>query len=105
MSTVTTAGKGVMTCRASCSWRWKTPWSIPASPGSSWPPLRAWAISTRSSSGELPSSNSASGSMPIRRSIQFETALSAVMNGRIPRSKRMSGRAIRRAIRSALTIA
>ena len=38
-STVTTAGIGVITWRASCSCRWKTPASIPASPGSSWPPV------------------------------------------------------------------
>ena len=39
MSTVTTAGIGVITWRASCSCRWKTPVSIPASPGSSLPPV------------------------------------------------------------------
>jgi len=38
-STVTTAGAGVMTCRACCSCRWKTPVSMPASPGSSLPPV------------------------------------------------------------------
>ena len=33
-STVTTAGMGVITCRASCSCSSKTPESMPASPGS-----------------------------------------------------------------------
>ncbi len=37
-STVTTAGIGVITSRTCCSWKWKTPESIPASPGSSSPP-------------------------------------------------------------------
>ena len=59
-STVTTAGIGVITWRASCSCRWKTPLSMPASPASSLPPARAWPIRMRSSSGVAPSSDAAS---------------------------------------------
>ena len=104
-STVTTAGAGVMTWRACCSCRWKTPVSIPASPGSSLPPVSDWAISTLSSSGEPPSSNSPVLEMPISRRIPFETALSRWMNGLKARVNSCSGRAIRRATGSALLIA
>ena len=55
-STVMTAGAGVMTWRACCSCRWKTPVSIPASPGSSLPPVIDWWMSMRISSGVSPSS-------------------------------------------------
>ena len=104
-STVTTAGIGVITWRASCSCRWKTPCSIPASPGSSLPPTRAWAMSTRSSSGLPPSSNSALGLTPSARSIPLDARLSPEMNGRIALLNQMSGRATRSATGSALTIA
>ena len=53
-STVTTAGIGVITWRASCSCRWKTPVSMPASPRSMCPPAWDSAISRLSSSGEPP---------------------------------------------------
>ena len=39
VSTVITAGAGVITWRACCSCRWKTPVSIPASLASSLPPV------------------------------------------------------------------
>ena len=57
VSTVITAGAGVITWRACCSCRWKTPVSIPASPASSLPPVTDSWISTRSSSGDSPSSS------------------------------------------------
>ena len=76
-STVTTAGIGVITWRASCSCRWKTPESIPASPGSSLPPVRACAISARSSSGVAPSSAICVGvDAEAARRIQFDASLS-----------------------------
>ena len=105
MSTVTTAGIGVITWRASCSCRWKTPESIPASPGSSFPPraLRAM-ISLRSSADET-SSNSARGSTPTRRRIAFEAELSAQISGLSATRNQCSGRATRSAVRSAWTIA
>ena len=105
MSTVTTAGIGVMTWRACCSCRWKTPVSIPASPGSRWPPACAWAMIARTSSGVEPSSKSWSPLMPSGRSSALEALLSRWMNGRMTLLKRSSGRAHQRATRSALTIA
>ena len=75
-STVTTAGIGVITWRACCSCRWKTPESIPASPGSSFPPRVLRAMIIFRSSEELTSSNSARGSTPTRRRIQFDAVLS-----------------------------
>ena len=75
-STVTTAGAGVMTWRASCSCRWKTPVSIPASPGSRLPPVSDCAMSTLSSSGVPPSSNlplvrmPISAQHPVRRAVE-----------------------------------
>jgi hypothetical protein len=104
-STVTTAGIGVITCRACCSCRWKTPWSIPASPGSRWPPVCARAISTRSDPGVWPSSMAVSGLMRTRRRMPFEVQFKAAMNGRIPRLNQFSGRATRLATPSAWTIA
>ena len=104
VSTVTTAGIGVMTCRASCSWRWKTPSSIPDSPGSSWPPARAWPMSIRSSSGVAPSVMAASGLIRPARSSPFAAPLSAEMNGFITVVNAFSGRATKIAVRSALTI-
>ena len=72
MSTVTTAGIGVITWRACCSCRWKTPDSIPASPGSSFPPRELRAMSSFRSSADETSSNSARGSTPTSRRIAFE---------------------------------
>jgi len=104
-STVTTAGNGVITWRASCSCRWKTPWSIPASPASRWPPVWAWAMRKRSSSGLEPSSSSACASMRMSRSSVFAAPLRSAMKGRIAVLNQSSGRATMRATRSALTIA
>ena len=66
-STVTTAGIGVMTWRASCSCSSKTPESIPASPGSRCPPWSDCVMSSFSSSEEPASSLTASGSTPRSR--------------------------------------
>ena len=80
-STVTTAGAGVMTWRACCSCRWKTPVSIPASPGSSLPPVIDCWISILISSGVSPSSK-LSVRIPSSRRMPLEVALSSAMNGR-----------------------
>ena len=103
-STVTTAGIGVITWRACCSCRWKTPESIPASPGSSLPPWALWAISSLRSSEELASSNSARGSTPTSRSIAFDAELSSQIRNQRLRLKSSSGRAVRRTVASACTI-
>ena len=85
--TVTTAGIGVITSRASCSWRWKTPPSITASPGSRLPPLAdVWMISLRSS--EVCFSPRSLGSTPSSRAIAFETPLRAIVNGALITSNR-----------------
>ena len=104
-STVTTAGAGVITWRASCSWRWKTPESIPASPGSSWPPVSDCAISTLSSSGDSPSSNSPAVRIPRSRRIPLEVVLSTAMNGLKTLANTSSGVAIQRETGSAFWIA
>ena len=77
VSTVITAGAGVITWRACCSCRWKTPVSIPASFGSSLPPVSDSWISTRSSSGVSPSSSWPEVRTPSRRRIPFDAAFSA----------------------------
>ena len=106
VSTVTTAGIGVMTWRASCSCRWKTPESIPASPGSSAPPCALCAISSFSSSAFWASSNSARGSVRSRRRIQFDSAVQEPdRTGCITTKKNWRPPAVRRAIGSACTIA
>ena len=79
--------------------------SIPASPGSSLPPVSDCAISSLSSSGEPPSSNSPELRMPISRSIQFDAPLSSTTAGLNTRVNSSSGRAILRATPSALLIA
>ena len=81
MSTVTTAGIGVITCRASCSCRWKTPREHPALAGVRAPPVEDSAISRLSSSGPASSSAICSGRTPSSRRIAFEVALSATMKG------------------------
>ena len=81
MSTVTTAGIGVITCRASCSCRWKTPESIVASSSSSMPPASDSRISRLSSSGDPPREMRRSGSTPSTPSIAFEATVSTTMNG------------------------
>ncbi len=103
-STVTTAGIGVITSRASCSCRWKTPPSIPASPGSSVPPiLELSMICFRSS--EVWRSSRSFGLTPKRRTIALENALSAIVTGAVATRNQFSGRETRRAVRSALAIA
>ena len=96
-STVTIAGAGVITWRASCSCRWKTPVSIPASPGSSLPPVSDCWIRTLSSSGVSPSSRLPLVRTPITRRIAFDVPLSSTMNGWKTRVNRWSGRATNRA--------
>ena len=103
-STVTTAGIGVITWRACCSCRWKTPESILPSPGSILPPWALCAISSFRSSELLASSNSARGSTPMRRRMALEAELSDQINGDSARLKSSSGRAVRRTVASALTI-
>ena len=103
-STVTTAGIGVITSRASCSCRWKTPRSITASPGSRSPPTADWEmISFRSS--EVCFSSMSAGRIPNRRRIALETLVSAQVNGAVTVRNRSSGRARRRALPSARVIA
>ena len=80
-STVTTAGIGVITSRASCSCRWKTPPSIPASPGSRVPPIFELSMICFRSSAVWCSSMSV-GSTPKRRTIALEIALSTRITGR-----------------------
>ena len=99
-STVTIAGAGVMIWRASCSCRWKTPVSIPASPASSLPPVSDCWISTLSSSGVSPSSSAPAVLTPISRRIAFDAQFSSAMNGWKTRVKMSSGRATKRATRS-----
>ena len=101
---MTTAGIGVITWRACCSWRWKTPESILPSPGSILPPCALWAISSFRSSELLASSNSARGSTPMTRRIAFDAVLSNQMNGDSTFLKSSSGPAVRRTVASALTI-
>ena len=105
VSTVTTAGIGVITWRASCSCRWKTPDSMPASPGSSAPPCALCAIRSFSSSAFEASSNSARGSVRSKRRIQFDTLFRSRIAGRISTKKNCSRRAVLRAIGSGCTIA
>jgi hypothetical protein len=102
--TVTTAGIGVITSRASCSWRWKTPPSITASPGSRLPPFaELWMISLRSA--EVCFSDRSCGLTPNRRTTVFETKLRPIVNGALATSNQCSGRASTRAARSAFVIA
>jgi hypothetical protein len=103
-STVTTAGIGVITSRASCSWRWKTPPSMPASPGSRCPPIRELSMICFRSSEVWCSSRSV-GSTPKRRTMPFETQLRAFVIGVVASANQPSGREIRRAVRSGLEIA
>ena len=103
-STVTTAGIGVITWRACCSCRWKTPESIPASPGSSFPPRWLRAMISFRSSDELTSSNSARGSTPSSRRIPFDAELSSQISGLKSWRNSSSGRATRIAVFSAWTI-
>ena len=101
---MTTAGAGVITWRACCSCRWKTPVSIPASPGSSLPPVIDCWISILISSGVSPSSK-LSVRIPSSRRIPFDAALSSAMKGRKTRVNTISGRATSRAIGSDFWIA
>ena len=101
---MTTAGIGVITSRASCSCRWKTPPSIPASPGSSEPPCLELSMICLRSSAVWCSSRSL-GLTPKRRTIALEIALSALVTGAEKARNQFSGRETRRAVRSALLIA
>ena len=96
-----TAGAGVITWRACWACRWKTPVSIPASPGSSWPPVIDSAMMRRISSGLPPSCARLVGSMPISRRIRSETPLRTTMKGWKRTLDHCSGRAARRAMFSA----
>ena len=78
--TVTTAGIGVITWRASCSCRWKTPDSIPAS---STCPVAFVRSMKRLSSSELMLSRSPSISMPrMRVTTKLEAPFRAQITGR-----------------------
>ncbi len=95
-STVTTAGIGVITSRASCSCRWKTPVSIVASFASMSPWLpEVWIRERRSST--LWCSSIDSGLTPNRRTIAFEAVDSAQVNGAEMTRKKRSGAASSRA--------
>ena len=103
-STATTAGIGVITSRASCSCRWKTPRSITASPGSRSPPTADWEmISFRSS--EVCFSSMSAGRIPNRRRIAFDALFNAQVSGAVAERNRSSGRARWRAVPSARVIA
>ncbi len=104
-STVTTAGIGVITWRACCSCRWKTPESIPASPGSILPPCALRAIRSFRSSDEETSSNSALASTPTSRRIALDAVFRSQISGLRATRNQCSGRATRRAVPSACTIA
>ncbi len=101
MSTVTTAGIGVITLRACCSCRWKTPESITASPGSSVPPLTLRAIRNLRSSEVVVSSPSPATRTPNGRRISSARALRSLLNGLNRRVKNSSGLEKRRATPSA----
>ena len=99
-----TAGIGVITSRASCSCRWKTPPSMPASPGSRVPPIRELSMICFRSS-EVWCVSRSLGLTPKRRTIPFETQLSPIVTGAVETRNQFSGRETRRATRSALAIA
>ena len=103
-SIVTTAGIGVITARASCSWRWKTPPSIPASPASRVPPIRELSMICFRSSAVCFSSMLV-GSTPNSRTTEFEIALRPLVTGAVTSRNQFSGRETRRAVRSAWEIA
>ena len=96
-STVTTAGIGVITLRASCSCRWKTPRSITASPGSSVPPEALRAMRNLRSSEVVVSSPSPSVLMPKGRTSRRAAAESTVDTGLKTMFENSSGRDSRRA--------
>ena len=102
---MTTAGIGVMTSRASCSWRWKTPPSITASPGSSLPRTADCEISTWRSSEVGCCSSSCPGLTPKRRATPLDIQVSATVNGALARRNQRSGAARHRAVLSGLEIA
>ena len=79
--------------------------SIPASPASSLPPVTDSWMSTRSSSGDSPSSSCPAVLTPTIRRMPLEVALSALMNGEKTFVKTSSGRATQRATGSAFWIA
>ena len=71
--------------------------SIPASPGSSLPPVSDCWMRTLSSSGVSPSSRLPLVRMPITRRIALEAPFSSWMNGWKTLVKMWSGRATNRA--------
>ncbi len=101
---MTTAGIGVITSRASCSCRWKTPVSIVASFSSMSPWLPEVWISERRSSTSWCSSID-SGLIPKRRTSAFEAVESPHVNGADIKRNQCSGRATSRAVGSARWIA
>ena len=68
---------------------------MPASPGSSLPPVWLWAISSFRSSDDEASSNSALGLVPIARSIALEAVFSSQISGLNATRKTSSSRAVR----------
>src|SRR5262245_34391349 len=100
LSAATTAGVGVITSRASCSCRWKTPRSIPASPGSRSPPTAEEEISIFRSSDVVVSSRSCR-LIPNRRRIEFEIQVRATVKGSVAVRNHSSGRDSVRAALSA----
>src|SRR5665811_1070994 len=93
-STVTTAGIGVITSRASCSCRWKTPPSIPASPGSRRPRWAPRTIISRSSSAEATSSSASASIRSTRVTRNLAGTLVRMISGWKRRRKASSGGAI-----------
>ena len=79
--------------------------SIPASPGSSFPPAIDWWMSMRISSGVSESSRSEPPRWPSSLRIAFDVALRSPMKGRNSPAKNSSGLATARAIGSAFWIA
>ena len=86
---MTTAGIGVITWRASCSCRWKTPVSIPASPGSSVPARVRLGDQPLELVGRAAAALAACMSTPSSRRMRSATAVSATMSGRNSDAERL----------------
>ena len=78
---MTIAGAGVMIWRASCSCRWKTPVSIPASPGVELAAGERLLDQHLELLGRLPLLEPPAVLTPISRRIAFEAQFSSAMNG------------------------
>ena len=102
---MTTAGMGVITSRASCSWRWKTPRSITASPGSSLPRTADCEISICRSSEVGCCSSIWPGFTPKSRATPFDIQVRATVKGALARRNQRSGAARTRAVSSGREIA